>query len=126
MKLRVNYSDELRHLMRHAGELPKLNRDGPLSRAELVSYERAAKLLTNVGLTAEFNYRFPDYPDIVAEPLVRQFDDLAPTLPKLGHFIRFWQRKLIGPLFEVNVDGCELVKAREIRALDEGKIFYLQ
>src|SRR5271170_6661210 len=96
MTPRINYSDELRYLMRHAGELPELNRDEPPSLAELVSYERAAKLLRNVGLTAEFNYHFPDYPDIVAEPLVRQFDDIAPTLPELRKFIRFWKRKLIG------------------------------
>jgi uncharacterized protein Usg len=122
----IHYSDELRYLLRHAGELPTGNRTEPLSRAELVSYERAAKLLKNICVTAEFTYHFPQYPDLVAEPLIRQFDDLAPTLPELSRFLRFWNRKLIGPLVSVNVTGTELLGAREFRALEEGNILYLQ
>jgi uncharacterized protein Usg len=122
---KINFSDELKYLLRHAEELPLGNREEPPSLEELVSYERAAQLLRNVRLMAEFTYHFPQYPDVVAEPILRQFDDLAPTLPEFYKFVRFWKRELIGPLVRIDVTGCELIKAHEIRALEEGKIFYL-
>jgi uncharacterized protein Usg len=125
MQPRIKLTQELKNLLRHAGDLPGGNRYEPPSSEELRSHELAAQLLKNVYLTAQFTYHFPQFPNIVAEPLIWGFDDLAPTLPELRRFIRFWNLKLIGPLVQVDVDGCQLVTDREIRALEKDKIFRL-
>lgn len=121
---KIHYGSQLQYLLRHAGEL-QLSLDRPPSAKDLQSYERAARLLRNIRLTAEFTYHFPDFPDVVAEPLIRQMDDVAPFLPQFFKFIRFWNRELIGPLVSVEVEGTELVGAHEIRALKSGNTFYL-
>jgi uncharacterized protein Usg len=125
MQPRIKLTRELKYLLRHAGDLPGGNRNEPPSAEELRSHELAARLLNNVYLTAQFTYHFPQFPDIVAQPLTLGFDDLAPALPELRRFIRFWNRRLIGPLVQVDVDGCHLLTAREISALEKDKIFRL-
>lgn len=58
--------------------------------------------LAGYGLTtAKIFYHMPDHPHLL-QLFVWQDYDIAPDFPALYRFIKFWQRKIEGPLHSVS------------------------
>ena len=71
-------------------------------------------MLKGYGLTtAEFYYRLPDHPIIIAPELIWQFYDLFPDYPELFKFIEFWQEEIEGPLHSVRFTHRNLISPGE-------------
>jgi uncharacterized protein Usg len=76
------------------------------------------KQVLGYGLTtAQILYRMPDHPSLL-QTYVWQNYDLCPRFPELFRFLAFWQKKLEGPLFSVQVAHSSLVRPAEIKAID--------
>src|ERR1700730_13107241 len=76
------------------------------------------KQVLGYGLTtAQILYRMPDHPSLL-QTYVWQNYDLCPKFPELFRFLAFWQQKLEGPLYSVQVAHSNLVRPAEIRAVD--------
>src|ERR1700720_2868876 len=76
------------------------------------------KQVLGYGLTtAQILYRMPDHPSLL-QTYVWQNYDLCPKFPELFKFLAFWQQKLEGPLYSVQVPHPNLVRPAEIRAVD--------
>ena len=76
------------------------------------------KQVLGYGLTtAQILYRMPDHPSLL-QTYVWQNYDLCPKFPELFKFLSFWQQKLEGPLFSVQVAHSRLVRPAEIKAID--------
>jgi uncharacterized protein Usg len=76
------------------------------------------KQVLGYGLTtAQILYRMPDHPSLL-QTYVWQNYDLCPKFPELFKFLEFWQQKLQGPLFSVQVAHSKLIKPAELRAVD--------
>ncbi len=80
--------------------------------------EAFIKQLAGYGLTtAEILYRLPDHPGLL-QAYIWQDYDVAPDFPTLIRFLRFWQRRLDGPLHSVRVGHTKLIRPAEIKALN--------
>jgi uncharacterized protein Usg len=76
------------------------------------------KQVEGYGLTtAQILYRRPDHRWLL-QTYVWQAYDLFPEFPELRRFLEFWQAKLEGPLFSVQVAHSKLIKPTELRAVD--------
>jgi uncharacterized protein Usg len=76
------------------------------------------KQVSGYGLTtAHILYRRPDHRWLL-QSYVWQAYDLFPEFPALTRFLRFWQEKLEGPLYSVQVAHAKLVKPAELRSID--------
>src|SRR6202022_3843096 len=76
------------------------------------------KQVLGYGLTtAQILYRMPDHPSLL-QTYVWQNYDLCPKFPELFKFLAFWQQKLEGPLYSVQVAHSNLVRPAEIGAVD--------
>ena len=67
--------------------------------------------------TAEILYRLPDHPSLL-QSFVWQDYDLHPRFPKLLGFLEFWNAKLEGKLYRVQVAHSKLLKPGEIKLVD--------
>jgi uncharacterized protein Usg len=67
--------------------------------------------------TAEILYWMPDHPSLLQSYIWQDYD-LFPDFPVLRKFLDFWARTLDGPLFQVTVGHCSLIKPAELRAVD--------
>ncbi len=71
--------------------------------------------LAGYGLTtARIIYRLPDYQRILQEYVWQEYD-LAPKFPELLQFLGFWQSKLEGPIYCVEVAHQDLIKPAELK-----------
>jgi uncharacterized protein Usg len=68
--------------------------------------------------TAEILYRLPDHHDLL-QTFIWQDYDIAPRFPKLIRFLDFWTRNLDGPLASVRVAHCSLIRATELRFVEQ-------
>src|SRR3954464_10952685 len=76
------------------------------------------KQVLGYGLTtAQILYRMPDHPSLL-QTYVWQNYDLCPRFPELFKFLAFWQQKLEGPLYSVQVAHSGLLRPAEIKAID--------
>lgn len=76
------------------------------------------KQVEGYGLTtAHILYRRPDHQWLL-QSYVWQSYDLFPLFPELQRFLAFWQEKLEGPLYSVQVAHSKLIKPAELRAVD--------
>ena len=76
------------------------------------------KQVIGYGLTtAQILYRRPDHHWLL-QSYVWQAYDLFPDFPELQRFLAFWQQKLDGPLYSVQVAHSRLIKPAELRAVD--------
>jgi uncharacterized protein Usg len=77
-----------------------------------------AKQVAGYGLTtAHILYRRPDHQWLL-QSYVWQAYDLFPRFPELSKFLDFWQEKLEGPLYSVQVAHSRLIKPAELKAVD--------
>ncbi len=77
-----------------------------------------AKQIRGYGLTtAEILYRLPDHPTLL-QTYIWQDYDLHPRFPALKKFLEFWSVNLEGPLFQVRVGHCNLLKPAEFAYVD--------
>ena len=77
-----------------------------------------AKQVAGYGLTtAHILYRLPDYRNVL-QTFVWQEYDVFPAFPELSKFLAFWQDKLEGPLYSVQVAHARLIKPAELRAVN--------
>jgi len=67
--------------------------------------------------TAHILYRRPDYRWLL-QSYVWQAYDLFPQFPELQKFLEFWQAKLEGPLYSVEVAHSKLIKPAELKAIN--------
>lgn len=67
--------------------------------------------------TAEILYRLPDHPSLL-QTYIWQDYDLHPRFPKLMSFLDFWEAKLEGKLYRVQVASAKLLKPGEIKLVD--------
>jgi len=73
--------------------------------------------LQGYGLTtAQIIYRMPDHQTIL-QTYIWQDYDLAPDFPEMRSFLKFWQKRLDGPLHSVRYMHRKLISATEWRAL---------
>lgn len=73
--------------------------------------------LMGYGLTtALILYRIPDFKRIL-QTYVWQEYDTEPDFPKLRAFLDFWDRKLDGPLFSVQISHARLVVPEDFKVL---------
>ncbi|MDI1343906.1 MAG: usg protein [Pseudolabrys sp.] len=76
------------------------------------------KQVNGFGLTtAHILYRRPDYRWLL-QSYVWQAYDLFPQFPELQKFLEFWQAKLEGPLYSVEVAHSKLIKPAEMKAIN--------
>lgn len=76
------------------------------------------KQIKGYGLTtAHILYRRPDHLWLL-QSYVWQNYDLCPKFPELMRFLGFWQKKLEGPLFSVEVAHAGLIKPAELQAIN--------
>ncbi len=76
------------------------------------------KQVEGYGLTtARILYRRPDHHWLL-QTYVWQNYDLFPLFPELKRFLAFWQEKLEGPLYSVEVAHSRLIKPAELRAVN--------
>lgn len=76
------------------------------------------KQVKGYGLTtAHILYRRPDHQWLL-QSYVWQAYDLFPDFPELQKFLDFWQKKLEGPLYSVEVAHRKLIKPAEMRTVD--------
>lgn len=81
-----------------------------------MSMTETEMLLKGYGLTtAEFFYRMPDHPLIIAPSLVLQHHDVAPDFPWLFGKIEWWQSNLDGPLHSVRFTHRRMLTSTEVR-----------
>lgn len=74
--------------------------------------------LEGFGLTtAEILYRRPDQKWLL-QAYIWQDYDLCPSFPELNRFLKFWRRRLEGPLHSVTVAHSKLIRPAEIKAID--------
>jgi uncharacterized protein Usg len=89
---------------------------GMVSRVEVS--EGFRKQVLGYGLTtAQILYRLPDHRSLL-QTYVWQDYDLCPKFPELFKFLAFWQQKLEGPLYSVQVAHSGLLRPAEIKAID--------
>lgn len=75
--------------------------------------------LNGWGVTlAEFYYRLPDAPKLLAPPFTWQFLDLDPDFPKLRGFADWWQNKLDGKLVLIQYSHHLVVAPGQIRTIN--------
>ncbi len=67
--------------------------------------------------TAHILYRRPDHQWLL-QSYVWQDYDLFPTFPELQKFLEFWQIKLEGPLYAVQVAHCKLIKPANLKSIN--------
>ena len=76
------------------------------------------KQVAGFGLTtAHILYRRPDHRWLL-QSYVWQAYDLFPRFPELQKFLEFWQAKLEGPLYSVEVAHSKLIKPAEMKAIN--------
>jgi uncharacterized protein Usg len=76
------------------------------------------KQVEGYGLTtAHILYRRPDYRWLLQSYVWQEYD-LFPEFPELTKFLKFWEKKLEGPLHSVQVAHQKLIKPAELRAID--------
>jgi uncharacterized protein Usg len=76
------------------------------------------KQVAGFGLTtAHILYRRPDHHWLL-QSYVWQAYDLFPKFPELQKFLEFWQAKLEGPLYSVEVAHSKLIKPAEMKAIN--------
>jgi uncharacterized protein Usg len=76
------------------------------------------KQVAGFGLTtAHILYRRPDHHWLL-QSYVWQAYDLFPKFPELQKFLEFWQAKLEGPLYSVEVAHSKLIKPAELKAIN--------
>jgi uncharacterized protein Usg len=76
------------------------------------------KQVAGFGLTtAHILYRRPDHRWLL-QSYVWQAYDLFPQFPELQKFLEFWQTKLEGPLYSVEVAHSKLIKPAEMKAIN--------
>lgn len=76
------------------------------------------KQLEGYGLTtAQIIYRMPDYKRILQVYIWQEYD-LFPKFPELHRFLKFWEKKLDGPLYKVIVAHSRLIKPADLKAVD--------
>jgi uncharacterized protein Usg len=76
------------------------------------------KQVAGFGLTtAHILYRRPDHHWLL-QSYVWQAYDLFPRFPELQKFLEFWQAKLEGPLYSVEVAHSKLIKPAELKAIN--------
>lgn len=68
--------------------------------------------------TAEITYHMPDARDLLQTFLWQEYD-MAPRFPKLGGFLRFWEREIDGPIHSVRVASAQLLRPLELRSTSE-------
>jgi len=90
---------------------------GMVSRVGVVSDDFRKQVLGYGLTTAQILYRMPDHPSLL-QTYVWQNYDLCPKFPELFKFLAFWQQKLEGPLYSVQVAHSNLVRPAEIKAVD--------
>lgn len=75
--------------------------------------------LAGAGLTtAEILYRMPDHPGLL-QTFSWQFEDIAPSYPRLRRFLDHWEREIEATIHSVRVlHRCHVAPA-EIRMLRE-------
>ena len=80
-------------------------------------------MFDGLGLTtAQIFYRMPDHRSILQTYLWQEYDTY-PEFPMLYRFLRFWTKKLDGPLHSVSVSHQRLITpVNFISANFEGKI----
>ncbi|EAS49839.1 hypothetical protein SI859A1_01191 [Aurantimonas manganoxydans SI85-9A1] len=77
-------------------------------------------MLKGFGLTtAEVLYRMPDHPDFL-QSFSWQFEDMAPSYPRLKRFLDHWDREIEAAIHSVRVMHAGLVRPREIRLVKDG------
>jgi uncharacterized protein Usg len=64
--------------------------------------------------TAHIFYRMPDYKKILQSYVWQEYD-LFPHFPVLHEFLNFWEAKLDGPLYRVEVTHNNLIKPVTIK-----------
>ena len=69
--------------------------------------------------TAEVLYRMPDHPDFL-QSFSWQFEDLAPSYPRLKRFLDHWDREIEAAIHSVRVMHAGLIRPREIRLVKDG------
>lgn len=73
------------------------------------------RMLEGYGLTtANILYRLPDFPAVLQSYIWQDYDE-APAFPVLNKFLTFWEKKLEGRLFSVEVAHQRLIKPAELR-----------
>lgn len=73
-----------------------------------------ARQLQNYRLTtAEIIYGMPDHPRLLQSYIWQELD-IAPRFPVLHKFLRFWEMKLEGRLYQVRVDHTAIIKPSEL------------
>jgi uncharacterized protein Usg len=76
------------------------------------------KQVQGFGLTtAHILYRRPDHHWLL-QSYVWQAYDLFPKFPELQKFLEFWQAKLEGPLYSVEVAHSKLIKPAELKSIN--------
>ena len=76
------------------------------------------KQVVGFGLTtAHILYRRPDHRWLL-QSYVWQAYDLFPQFPELQKFLEFWQAKLEGPIYSVEVAHSKLIKPCEMKAIN--------
>ena len=73
--------------------------------------------------TAEILYRLPDHLSLL-QTYVWQDYDMAPEVPALKKFLKFWSVSLDGPLHSVRVAHAGLIRPAEIRAVQAQMVLH--
>ncbi len=75
-------------------------------------------MLNGHGLTtATIFYHMPDYHSVLQTFLWQEYD-IAPDLPKLHGFLKFWEDELEGPIHSVQYAHQHLIKPGEWKRVD--------